>query len=382
MSYVHVDINVCQSPKQPASPCGDVVEYQRTPMATTIACCDGLGSGIKANIAATLCASRLFELTRRGYTLREAFACLVETMNEARLTDMPFSALTVARIHTDGETTVLSYEMPAPVFVGLRKSCVLQMRPLNHRQALMNESNCYLAPGEGLVIVSDGITHAGLGNGLAEGWTIEGVSHWLDSSLQSRSNLADLPFQMSRHAARLWGPRLGDDCTSVVAACRAGETVNILTGPPLNRSQDAALASEFVHMDGRKVICGATTAKVVSRYLGKSISVEQDTRSAIAPPRYQLDGIDLVTEGAVSLNQVYNILEEDPEAYEPGTGVSELGRLLMKADRIQFIVGRAPNIGHGDIQFRQQGIIPREAIIPLIKGKLERRGKLVVIRYV
>ncbi|MDX9976249.1 MAG: hypothetical protein RBU21_24955, partial [FCB group bacterium] len=87
------------------------------------------------------------------------------------------------------------------------------------------------------------------------------------------------------------------------------------------------------------------------------------------------------TEGAVTLNQVFNILEEDDSRYEPKSGVSNLARLLKDADRVEFLVGRAPNLAGEDIAFRQQGILPRTTIVPLLAEKLQSAGKLVIVRY-
>lgn len=102
MGYVHCEIDTHQVPKRAAAACGDVVAWDRTASATTVICADGLGSGIKANLAAQMCTARLHELLRQGRSLREAFASVAETMNRARGTDLPYAAFTVARVLNDG----------------------------------------------------------------------------------------------------------------------------------------------------------------------------------------------------------------------------------------------------------------------------------------
>ena len=102
--------------------------------------------------------------------------------------------------------------------------------------------------------------------------------------------------------------------------------------------------------------------------------MEQDPQSLTAPPRFELEGIDLVTEGAVTLNQVYNVIDEPLEKLTEDSGVTELCTFLQLADRVNIFLGGAHNRAHGDISFRQQGILTRDRIVPLIADKLARRA--------
>ena len=120
----------------------------------------------------------------------------------------------------------------------------------------------------------------------------------------------------------------------MLARCRPGCTVNVLTGPPADRQADGAVVRRFMELEGQKVVCGGTTAKIVGRQTRQPVSVREDANSLIAPPDYVLKGVDLATEGAVTLNQAYNILDEDPSRYEKSTGVSRLCEMLRAADRV------------------------------------------------
>jgi len=104
--------------------------------------------------------------------------------------------------------------------------------------------------------------------------------------------------------------------------------------------------------------------------------------SLIAPPGYRLEGIDLVTEGAVTLNQLFSILDADPDHFEPDSSVTRLYDAISSADRINFIVGGSSNLGHADIAFKQQGIMPRHKAIELLAQKLRSEGRLVDIKQV
>jgi hypothetical protein len=134
-------------------------------------------------------------------------------------------------------------------------------------------------------------------------------------------------------------------------------------------------------MNGAKVVCGGTTAQIVAKALEKPLLMEQNPQSMLAPPRHIIEGVDLVTEGAITLNQVYNVLDEDPDVFDEESGVTQLHKLLHEADRVNILIGGAINPATADISFRQKGILTRHKIIPLIAKKLEDVGKLVVIEH-
>ena len=110
----YIETSIAQKSKKTGNVCGDYILVERTPEATTTILADGIGTGIKAHIAAVMCASRLMELIRLGFTLREACRKIVDTMHEARTTDIPFAAFSVCRILNSGHATIMSYEIPEP----------------------------------------------------------------------------------------------------------------------------------------------------------------------------------------------------------------------------------------------------------------------------
>lgn len=380
--YIHVEVDTQQLSKRPSDVCGDVVAYERTPSSFTIVVSDGMGHGIKAHIAAQMCVSRVLELLRQGTSLRKAFSSMVNTLEQAIGADLPYAVFTVARILNDGVTTVLTYEMPPPMFVTRRYSQILHRRAAMEGHSLVGEANCHLSTDEGILIVTDGITQAGLGMGLANGWTVDGTSQYISDCLSDGASLRSVPGCVLNHARELWSAGLGDDCTAVLASCRYGRTVNILTGPPSDKKKDNEAIQRFMLMDGVKVVCGGTTAQLVAKTLDKPLRMEPNPQSMLAPPRHIIDEVDLVTEGAVTLNQVYNVLDEDYSVFDEESGVTQLHKLLREADRINIMVGSAVNPATADISFRQKGILTRQTIIPLIAEKLKDSGKLVVVEHI
>jgi hypothetical protein len=379
--YVHIEVETVQSPKRPEWPCGDVVACDRNEAATSLVCADGIGSGIHAHIVAELCVSRLLGLLRLGTSLRSAMASMVRSMERNREPGGAFAAFSVARILNDGMVTVLAYEAPPAILLSRHHAVVIPSRSVELGGTLVTESECYLEPGDGLLVMSDGITQAGLGHGLANGWQTDGMLRYANSRLTDGASPKELAALIHGEARKLWVEG-GDDCTVVTALCRRGQIVSIFTGPPSVPTLDATTARRLIQAEGLKVVCGGTTAEIVARTLGQSIAVEKDPQSMVAPPRYEIPGIDLVTEGAVTLNQVYNVLDEDLANLTEDSGVTELCALLNVADRVNIIAGGARNKASDDISFRQCGILTREHIVPLIAEKLRAAGKLVVIEYV
>lgn len=379
-TYLHVEVTTAQSSKHPGSPCGDVVSVLRTPSATTIVCADGQGSGPRANLAATMAVARLRGLLEAGFTLTDAFGRLVEAMNAVRGQRPLYVAFTLARILPDGTTRVLGYEAPSAVLISPgRPPTVLDAPPRRVGSALVTEGHCQLAEGDALLVVSDGITQAGLGRGSPAGWQADGVARFCGQRLREGTEPAHLPELVRREAQRLWGAG-GDDCSAVLAGCRAGRVVTLLTGPPSSPARDESAVRSLLDGPAAKVVCGGTTAQIVARCTGQQLRMAGGESSLIAPPRQQLDGIDLVTEGAVTLNQVCNLLDADPSQYTEESGVTALARLLWEADRVDLLVGQAVNDASADIAFRQRGVLNRRDLLPVLADKLRAMDKLVTIR--
>ncbi len=377
MGYIHTEVITAQLSKKAEKPNGDVVLTERDRTSTYHILCDGVGSGIQANIVATMSVSRIKELLKNGFTLRQAFANMVHTMEQARMKDLPCAFFTAVRVLSDGVSSILTYEMPNAIFVSNRYSTILKSIVQSNFDGIVSESDCSLNIGEGILVFSDGITQAGIGMGYPNGWELEGVNKFVNDSLRNGVNIKDLPKLILAEAKNIWKHKLGDDCSVSLIYCRKGRVVNIITGPPEDPNDDDAVANKFLSNDGLKIVCGASTAKIVARSLNQELVINPNFSSNIAPPDYEIKGIDLVTEGAITLNQLYNVWDENFEKLEKNSPVTELYALLNVADRINIFVGKSKNPAGEDISFKQSGILTREKILPLVIEKLKLDGKLV-----
>lgn len=379
----YIEVVIAQSAKRTGNICGDYVIVDRTQEATTAIVADGIGTGIKARVAAVMCASRLLELIRLGFSLREACNKLVDTMHEARTSDIPFSAFSVCRILNNGHATIISYEIPPPILINNRLAAYLPKQHfISMGLEMVGEVSCALEVGDGIVLMSDGVSQAGLGAQYRMGWGTQGASDFINGCLAKRNDLKEVPGSVLAKVKDISGATYGDDTTCVVLFCREAKTLNVLTGPPGNKAHDEKVVKEFMALKGLKVVCGSTTAELVARINGVKVGMNEISNAYHKPPSYEIPEIDFATEGAITLNQVYNILEESVDKLDKDSSVSELYKLLHSCDTINFIVGTAANPGHESIIFRQMGIFPRGIIVQLLADKLKRIGKLVNLTHV
>ncbi len=378
----YIEVANSQAAKRPGGTCGDFIITERTSEATTTVVADGIGTGIKARVAAVMCASRLMELIRVGFTLREACHKIVDTMHAARTKDIPFSAFSVCRVLVSGHATVMSYEIPSPILVNNRLAAYLpKQRVFPMGLEMIGEVNCMLEFGDGIVMVSDGVSQAGLGQQYRMGWGIQGACDFINGLLVQGTQMKNIPQKIVARVRDISGATYGDDTTCSLMLCREAHVLNVLTGPPARKSDDAKAVKKFMEMKGMKVICGSTTAEIAARALGVAVDIKDVSNAYHKPPSYDIKGIDYATEGAITLNQVYNILGEAPEKLEPDSSVSDLYRLFHTSDTINFLVGTAANPGHEHIVFRQMGVYPRDVIVRLLAEKLKSMGKLANIIY-
>ena len=361
--------------------CGDSYLCERSFDYTALILCDGIGSGVYANIAAISCASRLSELIRSGLSQGHACEMVADSMHRARQEDIPFSAFSAARILHDGQFTVYSYEAPEPILIRNGVATVLKPRFYTAGYEVIGESSGTLNIGASLLLCSDGASQAGLGHGFTFGIGAEGIAEYINYCISRGISLQDIPEKILEMTARLSGGRHEDDTTVALLTCRTAREITILSGPPSIKSKDRAFVERFMASPGKHAVCGSTTAEVLARELSREIHLKSPGTSFGNPPEYEMEGVDMITEGAVILNQINNILDENPELFVHNTPAERLCAMLMETDVVTFIVGRSINDAHNELVFKQLGILPRDTTIRLISDKLTKKGKLVVTEY-
>lgn len=359
--------------------CGDAFVCERDERGAILIVCDGIGSGMYANIAAISCASRLKELLDRGVSLRAAAEMVAASMHKAREAEIPFAAFSAASIAPDGHFSVYAYESPEPVRIADGVAEALAPEFYTAGYEVVGEVSGLLEQGDSLLLFSDGVSQAGLGHGYAWGIGSAGVAAFINKELEAGRRPDELPSAINIMSAAISGNRYEDDTTCALLHCREADELTIATGPPARAAKDGEYVAEFMARPGAKVVCGSTTTEIVARELNREARLCPVDASFGSPPEYAIDGIDLATEGAVMLNQVCNLLDEPAENLGDGV-VERLCKMMRQADAVHFMLGGAGNAAHGGLLFKQIGVLPRKKALGLIAEKLKTLGKLVTVR--
>jgi len=371
---------LCQKNKKKHEVCGDFCLYERMAMGTVYVLCDGVGSGIYANISAITCANRILELIRRGMSIRMTSETVAASMHRARKEDIPFSAFSAALISNEGQFTVYSYESPNPILMQNAHAKVLTPRFYTAGFEVIGESSGILNMGDSLLMFSDGVSQAGLGHGHGMGIGSDGISSYINMNYKPSDNIAHLSKRIVDMCKKVSGGNHEDDTTLILLNCREANELTLLTGPPSNRSMNHNYALKFMDMPGKKILCGSTTTDIISEELGLKVeTVMSKTYGQL--PDYHIEGIDLVTEGAITLNQANNIMDEPVDRLSTSTAAERICLLLHAADVIYLMVGNAANSAHEDLIFKQTGVHIRKHVIRQIAKRLKNMGKLVIEQY-
>jgi hypothetical protein len=356
--------------KKNQSVCGDVFAILRKPAYTLAVLCDGIGSGIKANIAANMCCERIKNLSLSGLSLRKIFERVSSDMEKSKSSGSFYCAFSAAVLFPDGKVTAASYEMPRPF---LLEDGGKWFKPDFKAIAKFGEANFALKENGALCFVSDGITQAGMGAGGAIGE--DGVLNALNANLH-KVLLADMPQTLALKAREASGS-FDDDTTAAVLFARQANALCVLSGPPLLKADDEAAVRKLLSFEGKKAVCGSTTMDIFCSVTGKKAKIDASFFTDFMPPEYEIEGLDFASEGAITLNQCFNIMNDKEILQKQRTTPVKLANLFNAADIIHFIEGTAVNKGHSDIMFKQMGILPREEIIYKISEALVKSDKVV-----
>ncbi len=371
----HIEIKVEQAKKHGQEVCGDYYLTYRDGQATYVVLCDGIGSGTHAHISAVMCANRIMELLKAHIDIKTVGHKVASFMKGARTeSPFPFAAFCAVSFAVDGRFRAITYENPYPIIAEYTAVSEISQSYSTDSGEVIGLCSGILGVGDTLFMMSDGITQAGLGNTAGLGWGSDGFLKYTNDVLQRKMGITDLLSGAMSEVALKCGGTHKDDATLVAMTARPAKVLNVLSGPPQNSDDDSKYVHDFLSLDGRKVICGSTTADIFAKITGESVTALPVSTSFASPPKYEINGIDLVTEGAATLSQAYNILDMDIKEYKNINAVTELCMLLKDADTVNFLIGRAKNLDNAGIAFKQLGILPRETIIKLIADKLKKAG--------
>lgn len=359
MNGIFVDADFYQLNKYKEIVSGDVFLISRNKEKHQIVCTlsDGLGSGIKANVLASLTSHMAHKLSFSPIELVHSAEILMNTLPVCKDRNISYSTFSIADVRfsnlkENNLVHLVEYDNPKALLfnesnLGIIERDVLELnRPNAFKREVVTSANIRLNINDRIVLFSDGISQAGLGDERPFGWTAKGVSDFVikciekDPYISSRS----LSKAIVQQASIYDGRKPKDDMTACVIHCREPRCTLVVTGPPFTNDGDEILGKKINDFNGKIIVSGGTTAKIVSRVLSRPLRVDMSTFTKNIPPLSTMDGIDLVTEGMITLNAVAKILEEKKSiTLLEDSAVKRIARLLLDSDRIHFIVGTRIN---------------------------------------
>ncbi|WP_458863191.1 SpoIIE family protein phosphatase [Acidaminobacterium chupaoyuni] len=322
--------------------------------ATTFVLSDGMGSGVKANILATLTARILATMTANHLPIEESVTTIAQTLPVCSVRKLAYSTFTLMQVTSDSHVYLAQFDNPFAVLLRGGKSIEYPRSLSNIGEKEVYQSRFQLRSGDVFVLMTDGVTHAGLGNLIPDGWQREGVVEYLeeiyDPSLSAK-NLAD---RVATACRDLYLEHIDDDVTVAVFKMRTRKVVNLLIGPPRDPADDEEFLKTFFQKEGMHIVCGGSTAQMVSRHLHRDLEVAGDYVDPDIPPIGRIRGVDLVTEGIVTMSRVlemtgqYASSDSMPVHWDnKNDGATRIARALLEhATDINFFVGKAMNPSH------------------------------------
>ena len=225
--------------------------------------------------------------------------------------------------------------------------------------------------------VSDGVVHAGIGGVLNLGWQWEEVGKYIEKLVNLHPDAETLSKWLITACSQLYTARPGDDTTALVLKVRTPRTLTVAVGPPKNKEDDAKIAQMIREEAGSKVICGGTTGSIIAREWGRDIEVDLKNLDPEVPPYGRLRGVDLVTEGIITLSKTLEALKAEEgknKRFEQKNAVALLSKMFMESDNIRFLVGKAINPAHQNPDL-PLNLALKMQVVKEIAETLEQKGR-------
>ena len=335
--------------------CGDHVDVvEKDDNSTVIVLTDGLGSGVKASILSTLTSKIISTMMAEGLPIEECVETIAATLPVCSVRKVAYSTFTIIHIINNETAELIQYDNPHIIFLRDGKNTEYPMTETIIGGKKIYRSSIKLREDDIFIALSDGCPHAGPGLTYNFGWKRENIAEFMETVSCAGFTAKTLSTILVDECNKLYGGEPYDDTTACVVRIRKRVPMNLLFGPPANRDDCDRMMSLFFSKAGKHIICGGTTSSIAAKYLRKPIKTSLSFEAPDIPPISFIEGVDLVTEGVITVNKVLTYARdylEDNKTYEhwgfKRDGASLIARMLFEeATDINFYVGRAINPAH------------------------------------
>jgi hypothetical protein len=362
---------------------------------------DGLGSGIRANVLASLTAKMIVKFILSGIQLRRAAEIIVNSLPVSSESGLSYATFTLLDIKSGFHVHIVEYDNPPYLIIrdgralsAEKKETIFHRKNKNtgpEKEAFHYSYHSAL-PGDRIVFFTDGVTQAGIGGAaFPSGWGNANVEAFVLQTVLNSPDISarDLAQGVAREALHVEGGVAHDDISCGVIYFRKPRDMLVITGPPFHAEYDKELARSFAAFHGTRIISGGTTEAIIARELGHRVRVNETGYDGSAPQAAFSEGADLVTEGILTLGECVELLEKGNfsrrEDFKPGKKSPPAEKIVnhfLNSDRIAFVVGTKINEAHHDPTFPVELEIRRNVIKKIETLLKERYMKDVSVRYI
>lgn len=369
--------------------CGDHVDVvEQDENSTVVVLADGLGSGVKASILSTLTSKIISTMMAEGLSLEDCVSTIAATLPVCSVRGVAYSTFTIIHLINSETAELIQYDNPMVIMLRNNENFEYPKEELNIGGKKIYRSQIRLQEDDIFVAMSDGCPHAGIGMSYNFGWKREEIIDFMVVTSYGEYTAKTMSTMLVDECNKLYGNRPGDDATACVIRIRKRQPMNILFGPPRNRDDCDRMMSLFFSKEGKHIVCGGTTASIAAHYLGKPITASLNFVSSDIPPTAEIEGVDLVTEGVITMSRVIENAKDylnNNEKYEQWgykrDGASMICRLLFEeATDINFFVGRAVNPAHQNPDLPITFNIKMN-LVEELSGCLQQMGKRIKVSY-
>jgi hypothetical protein len=355
----YIEVNSQQRNHDEEKICGDVFlnKYIKEEDRIIAVLSDGMGHGVKANILATLTATMALNFTREHKEVDLIADIIMNTLPVCSERKIAYSTFTIVDIESSGRTNILEYDNPPTII--LRGNRIFDpswnrivLEKGKHAGKILKSCSFIPEKEDRIIMCSDGASQSGMGSeALPFGWERDNIANYASNLVNSEASIsaAILAGKIVSMAHKHDEYKAKDDIRCAVIYFREPRKLLLCTGPPYEKEKDMVLSDKVSAYPGKVILCGGTTADIIARELNRTIVDELIFEDPELPPESFLEGIDLLTEGILTLQKVNEILKTFNNSVRLGKGPADkIVRLLMESDEIHFIIGTRINIAHQD----------------------------------
>lgn len=369
--------------------CGDHVDIvEQDDNSTVVVLADGLGSGVKASILSTLTSKIISTMMAEGLSLEDCVETIAATLPVCSVRGVAYSTFTIMVIKNNEIVELIQYDNPQVVMLRDGKNYEYEKTEMNIGGKKIFRSSIRIQEEDIFVAMSDGCPHAGIGLAYNFGWKMADIIDYLEVVAAGGYTAKTISTMLVDECYKLYGEKPGDDATACVIKVRKREPMNLLFGPPYNRDDGDRMMSLFFSKEGKHIVCGGTTSSIAAKYLGKPLKPTLNYEKSDIPPIAEIEGVDLVTEGVITINRVLEYAKDylgENEHYETWNfkrdAACRISRLLFEeATDINFYVGKAVNPAHQNPDLPINFNIKMNLVDELSKC-LKQMGKRIKVSY-